>query len=277
MTTADRAYGMTPLFLSGTKGKLFAIHFYPAESWRSGKGVVLFPPFAEEMNKSRRMLALQARYLAAQGHEVLILDLFGTGDSQGEFSQARWDVWLDDICKGADWLLQRNIDSLSFLALRFGSLLATEASTIYRDRLEKLVLWQPVVNGQIFMNQFLRLRLAAGMINNTNKMTVKGLREMLDNGQSVEVAGYNLASELVTAIDQKSLAHTRGEDLPAVYWFDVVGEASRPLSVASMRIVQGWQNSNPHIETGVIIGEPFWGTTEITTIPGLLRKTCDVM
>jgi pimeloyl-ACP methyl ester carboxylesterase len=46
-------------------------------------------PFAEEMNKSRRMAALQSRALAAQGYAVLQIDLFGCGDSGGDFATRR--------------------------------------------------------------------------------------------------------------------------------------------------------------------------------------------
>ena len=76
-----------PFFLDRASGSLFAIHH------RAGAapcGTVLFiPPFAEEMNRARRMVALQARDLAAAGWDVLQLDLFGTGDSQGDFGDAR--------------------------------------------------------------------------------------------------------------------------------------------------------------------------------------------
>lgn len=42
--------------------------------------IVYIHPFAEEMNKSRRMAALQARALTLAGFAVLQLDLIGCGD-----------------------------------------------------------------------------------------------------------------------------------------------------------------------------------------------------
>ena len=51
--------------------------------------VLYLHPFAEEMNKCRPMLALTARQLAARGVQVLAVDLHGTGDSSGEFRDAR--------------------------------------------------------------------------------------------------------------------------------------------------------------------------------------------
>ena len=40
--------------------------------------------WAEEMNKARRMAALQARLLAENGYAVLQIDLHGCGDSSGD-------------------------------------------------------------------------------------------------------------------------------------------------------------------------------------------------
>src|SRR3546814_1526626 len=57
-----------------------------------------------EMNRSRRMAALQARALAALGIDVLLLDLFGTGDSAGDFRDARWEIWREDAMAAVAWL-----------------------------------------------------------------------------------------------------------------------------------------------------------------------------
>ena len=59
--------------------------------------VLLLPPFAEEMNKSRRMCALLARGLAADGWRVVRIDLFGCGDSAGSLRDASWEQWCDDL------------------------------------------------------------------------------------------------------------------------------------------------------------------------------------
>jgi len=42
------------------------------------------------MNKSRRMVALQARALAGRGFAVLQMDALGCGDSAGDMQDATW-------------------------------------------------------------------------------------------------------------------------------------------------------------------------------------------
>ncbi|HEU6456255.1 MAG TPA: hydrolase 2, exosortase A system-associated, partial [Roseateles sp.] len=59
--------------------------------------VLYLHPFAEEMNKSRRMAALACRKLAQAGHAVLQIDLRGCGDSSADFGDASWADWQADV------------------------------------------------------------------------------------------------------------------------------------------------------------------------------------
>ena len=65
-------------------------------------------PLADEMNKARRMAALQCRALAANGYAALQIDLAGCGDSSGDFANATWSGWLDDSLQAARWLLAQH-------------------------------------------------------------------------------------------------------------------------------------------------------------------------
>lgn len=70
------------------------------------KGGVLFvPPFAEELNKSRRMVAEAVRAFVEAGWAVLQLDLKGCGDSAGDFGDAAWADWLADVDAGGLYLV----------------------------------------------------------------------------------------------------------------------------------------------------------------------------
>ena len=63
-----------------------------------------FPPFAEELNKSRRMVSMQARQFCHTAYAVLIVDLFGTGDSEGNFGDTDWEILQNDMCVALRWL-----------------------------------------------------------------------------------------------------------------------------------------------------------------------------
>src|SRR5687768_8838655 len=88
-TRPDRCMRTEAMFLSAPHGgRRFCLLHMPSRPARAL--VVYVHPFAEEMNKSRRMAALQARALAASGHAVLQIDLLGCGDSSGDFGDASW-------------------------------------------------------------------------------------------------------------------------------------------------------------------------------------------
>lgn len=263
---------MKAFFLPGHGGALFAIYHPPAGEAVARGGVLYVPPFAEEMNKARRMAALQARQLAAAGFGVLMLDLYGCGDSAGDFSEARWELWRDDLLRGCDWLRQQGHDYLVLWGLRLGALLATESAA--EVAAQRLLLWQPVLDGGRFLQQFLRLRLTTDRLKGGVE-TMACLQERLAAGQTLDVAGYELAAPLAAAIQQAYL-HRPPPDC-RVDWFELVGTASRPLLPNSRRLVDEWCTDGTTVHTQTVVGEAFWATQEIAVIPDLLTATTAVL
>jgi exosortase A-associated hydrolase 2 len=263
-----------PIFLKGGAGRLFAIYHNAIVGVPSGGAVLLVPPFAEEMNKSRRMLAMMARRMSAMGYGALLLDLFGTGESEGDFVDARWSIWKEDIGCAVRWLAQRVPGPIHFLALRTGALLAADFVAQSALVPGRLVLWQPVVNGELFLTQFLRLRLAASMMDSQREReSTQQLRRRFDSGEAVEVAGYTLAPELAQALVAQDLGARVVRATDKVCWMEVAASAERLLAPVSMRVVEHWRAARVPVETSIVVGEPFWSSPEITLAPALLDAT----
>ena len=130
----DAAIQIQPFFLESPRGPLFCLFLFPSEK-PPVEGVLYLPPFAEEMHKSRRMAALQARALARAGYAVLQLDLSGCGDSAGDFGDATWDAWRDDIRLAYGWLAGQVPGAITLWGLRLGACLAVElAAELTRSR-----------------------------------------------------------------------------------------------------------------------------------------------
>jgi exosortase A-associated hydrolase 2 len=200
---------MLPLFIESHSGKLFAIYYPNANDNTTKNTIIHIPAFAEEMNVSRRMIAVQARKFVAQGHAVLILDLFGTGESKGDFGDATWEIWLQNIDSAISWLNQKGFKGITLWGLQLGSLLAMNFANRYPNRIQGLISWQPVLNGDVFVTQFLRLRVAAAMMNNNAPSEkTSDLKQQLLNGKKIEVAGYWLNPDLI-----KPLITLRAADL----------------------------------------------------------------
>jgi hypothetical protein len=74
-------------FLPLTRGARACLLRTPGREPANAGAILYVHPFAEEMNKSRRMAALQARPVRSR-LTVLQIDLYGCGDSDGNFADA---------------------------------------------------------------------------------------------------------------------------------------------------------------------------------------------
>ncbi|TWI62981.1 exosortase A-associated hydrolase 2 [Pseudoduganella lurida] len=258
-----------PFFLDGGAAARFGLHHPPAGACR---GAWLYMhPFAEEMNKSRRMAFLQARALAQGGHAVLQLDLHGCGDSAGDFGDARWATWRQDVARGLDWLAQRHGITPGLWGLRLGALLALDVAAT-RD-VAGLLLWQPVTSGSQYLTQFLRLKVASQLFNDAGTPTgTAALRQALAAGAPLEIAGYTLDPGLALPLDACDAAQLAAPACP-VHWFEIAAEDGRPLSPAAARTVQAWRCAGASVTTQVVAGPSFWATQEIEDCPALLAAT----
>ena len=251
-------------------GERFCV-FYAASGMPLGS-ILYLHPFAEEMNKSRRMAALQARAFAARGYNVLQIDLFGCGDSSGDFGDARWDIWKDDVARAVVWLGRQAQAPIHLWGLRLGALLALDYSRHSGKSFASLLLWQPLTGGAQFMTQFLRLRLTSEMISGPAAGAGSGpLRAQLAAGSALEIAGYELAPELATAIERLDLAALAPKNVHA-QWFELSAEG-KP-SPALRRAAEAWSAAGAEVELHALRGEPFWSSVEITECRELIEATC---
>lgn len=237
--------------------------------------MLFVPAFAEEMNKSRHVVAQTARRLAAQGIAVLLIDLYGCGDSAGHLEDATWEIWREDIALATRWLQDHGYGRLIIWGMRLGGLLAAECSIDSPALYERCVLWQPVLNGDVFLTQFLRLRVASAMLSGSpSGVSVNQLRACLADGEAVDVAGYRLTPALAASFVQRKLGHLR----PAcsLEWFEVVADEGGAPSPPVSRLIAEWCASGTAVALRVVQGESFWGTAnaaELVQCSSLVEAT----
>jgi exosortase A-associated hydrolase 2 len=256
-------------FLEAGTGSRYCLFHPPLGECRGA--LVYIHPFAEEMNRSRRMAALAARALAQRGIGVLQIDLLGCGDSSGDFADARWDIWKGDVLLACDWLKSRLGCAVGLWGLRLGALLALDCA---RDTsVDRLLLWQPVTSGSNYLTQQLRLRLAGDLLQEDGaKASTISLRDELRAGVSLEIAGYTLAPELALAIDTLDAATLAPSGGP-VHWFEMIAGPGRTLPPTASRIEAGWRQAGADVRMELVCGQPFWATPEIAECPALVDAT----
>lgn len=266
-----------PQFIEGPSGPLFTVTYAPPDAGSgTAPGALILPPFAEEMNRSRRMMALLGRALAARGMTATVLDLYGTGDSAGDFAEARWDIWLRDAAAARDWLSTRVQGGLSYIGIRLGACLALELAS-QAPAPERLVLWSPVLRGDQMINQFLRVRALAG-IGQTGgqsgpKESAKDLRERLRGGEVLEIAGYALHPELAAAIEGLRLAELAAGCPSPLAWMELAGEAGAAPSPAVAQALETVQGAGAAIEFDTLAGDPYWSIEETVVVEALVART----
>jgi exosortase A-associated hydrolase 2 len=260
-----------PFFLPAQDGQRFCLYYPPAGVCR---GAVLYlHPFGDEMNKARRMAALAARALAANGIGVLAIDLHGCGDSSGEFGEARWDTWRDDAARASAWLSAKTGMPVALWGLRLGALLALDCARTAGAA--RVLLWQPITSGATFLTQFLRMKMASEMLAEGGDKAgtgTKALREQLRSGAMLEVGGYELAPAMADAIEALDAAKLAVTGCP-VHWLEVGTGAARELSPAGARIAASWQQAGVDLRVTTVQGLPFWATQEIMECAALVEAT----
>jgi exosortase A-associated hydrolase 2 len=265
-------------FLKTDFGDRFCLYHAPHPN-KECRGVFIYVhPFGDEMNKSRRMVALQARAFAAMGFGVLQMDLFGCGDSNGEFGNARWDIWKQDLEIARSWLENRAAAPVSLWGLRLGALLAMDFARSSTNIIDKIILWQPVISGELFLTQFLRMRLANEMFAGGPEKTTgtQAMRSSLAVGERLVVAGYELTSELTIAIDSLRAIKLLVPKVP-VHWFEIVSESGRTMPPAGAKVVRAWEKEGSNLQVHLVPCVPFWATQEISECPELISATARIL
>jgi len=258
---------------AGGEQRLCLFHA-PAHAFsESPRGRVLYlHPFAEEMNKTRRMAALACRALADAGYAVLQMDLRGCGDSSADFGDASWSDWQADVRLGLDWL-DRQVPGapLWLWGLRTGCLLAAADW----GRPLNYLFWQPMTNGKLALQQFLRLKLAAEMASGAGKGLMDQMKTELAAGRPVEIAGYRLGGSLALGLEAARLAPagTPGR----VEWLELSTREDAVLTPVSEQAVQAWQDAGWQVRTQIVQGPGFWATSEIELAPALIARTVEAL
>lgn len=274
------AYHLQTGFFPGNSGSIHLSVFIPLIETPS-RWVIHFPAFAEEMNRSRALVARTARGLAERGVAVVVPDLFGTGDSAGDFVDADWAIWLADQLSVADWARKQGASELVFWGLRAGCLLAAEAASRMITPPTQLVFWQPASSGKQLMTQFLRLRLAAslrqgddGFVEHKN---VAQLRDKLLTESSLRVAGYQLGAGLFQAIESRQLNDFATPTRTRVSVWEVISGAGIPGSRVIQKQLAQWREGGVKCTFSQVQGDPFWSTQELGLAQALTDETVAIL
>ena len=160
--------------------------------------LLILPPFAEEANRSRRLFSELCQQLAANGWTCYLPDFYGTGDSQGDFSDIDLDLWQQDLCL---WLERAKLPQpVHLLACRFGALqlIGMWPALLQQIKPGKLLLWQPQLDCQKFLQQLFRQHQASNLLQAEKAPSAS---QLLGNNLVVDIAGYSITPKFYSQIN----------------------------------------------------------------------------
>ncbi len=241
------------LFLDLNGARVFATLHRPVGD--ATRGVVMCHPMGEEKLWSHRVYVTFARALAAAGVAVLRFDFRGEGDSDGEFSTSTLESRVEDACLAIDSLrtMCPSVKQLTVLGLRLGAAVAVVAAARHRG-VDRLVLWDPIVDGSVYMQAVLRLNLMFQMaVHQKVVENREALVARLERGETVNIEGYELAEPLFREVSTFRLGDALAKFSRRVLIVQVgMGDSTpRPELVA---LTEGRSG----VELTSVAEEPFW-------------------
>lgn len=224
------------------------------------------------------MIARTARAIAEAGVHVLVLDLYGTGDSDGAYHMTDWLVWRQDVQQAALWLREHHADRISLWGLRTGALLAADVAADRLLEVNRLLLWQPVLDGAVFLNQFLRLRIAGNLTQSDKaKETTRDLQVRIKAGEILEIAGYDLTPEMAETLQSLKLAHRLPPEANPCLWLELGISAPPVLPPASRRTLEAWRAKDLAVRHQVLTGPQFWALQEPEWCTGFIAPSVEFL
>lgn len=153
---------MNPFYFGSSRRPLYGVYHPPKSRKPRTTGVVLCYPLWQEYMRAHRAFRQLAMMLSKAGFPVLRFDYFATGDSGGAGDEGDVTQWIADIGTAIDELKDMaGVPRVSLVGLRVGASLAAMAA-VKRQDLEHVLLWDPVVSGDRFLQQVLATHAAPG-------------------------------------------------------------------------------------------------------------------
>ncbi|VAW34698.1 hypothetical protein MNBD_DELTA04-1627 [hydrothermal vent metagenome] len=192
-------------FFSGSGNRNLFAFLHHAESVKNSIGVVYCHPFAEEKNMSHSIIVKAARMIAEEGFPVFRFDLSGCGDSEGDLDHSTVEDWRQDLDKAIEIFHQETGVSRYLLwGLRLGAGLALMREQYSKDdEPAGLILWQPVLDFSLHIEQFLRRSISSQILKKSNGL-VSGMDAETEMRiyDTAHVIGYPITKHLYNSFNE---------------------------------------------------------------------------
>lgn len=272
---SEKQFRILPRFMGEEGALYFTLQFACKE--RPKAHIVFSPPFGEEMNRCRSLVAQQARIFAESGYSCTVIDFYGSGDSQGELRDASLEIWQDNLRVTIETLQREVCVPVILWGLRLGAFIALDFASRSTVPIDSMVLWQPVVSGERYITQVLRQRVAALAGKDLAPETTAGIRKRLADGERIEISGYTVGGKLMQDVESLSLTRLTALCSGEIHWLENVGEPSAVISTATTKAVEQLRNLENNVTVHPFTGPQVWQLHKRDTVPQLISITSSLL
>jgi len=185
---------MLPLFFGSAERRLFGVYEPAQRRSDVARAVLLCNSWGVEYLNAHHSLRVLAQRLCAAGFDTLRFDYFGEGDSGGETTDADLDGWKQDIATAiAELKAMSTAPRVVVLGLRLGASLVAEVAPALAGEIDRLVLWDPIVNGANYLTE-----LEPGAIQNS--MGDRFFAHVQGHEATAEIRGRVVSSAFVEGL-----------------------------------------------------------------------------
>lgn len=204
---AKPVFTFEPVFFRSGNEHLFGV-FHPAHrnnantngtATRNQSAILICQPLGHEHQRLQRSIRTLSENLAAAGHDVFRFDYAGTGDSSGDLDQMSLATWRQNTVDALRWLQSRSPrQSLAGIGIRYGAIILKDS--VLKD-LEKTLFWDPVINGQHWVDDLQRMTHLA--MRNLDRFSA-----IQKHKEQSELFGYLYGDTLLGEISASTLDHS---------------------------------------------------------------------
>jgi len=266
-------------YINSNRYKLFSVLYKPDKNILSIpiNTYIICHPFAEEKRNSQKILVEIARKLCKIGCYVLIFDMRGCGDSDGEFANSNISIWIEDLHNAISILKKEiNLNKFGLIGLRLGAYIALSVNN-KEPLINRLILIEPVLDPYQYFYRILRQKSIKGLIKKGKIITRRrDLLNSLNENISIDIDGYEINSTFY----QDLLKQKFNYNMFAEYKGDICLlniSCRNKLPKDYQLFVQNVERMNKDIYYKIISMEPFWYQAEIpyfADLSGEILKIC---
>jgi esterase/lipase len=188
------------LFLNHKGIALYTTILKP-DSIEKQEGYVIVHPFAEEKKSAHRILFELANLITEQGYYVLMFDLSGCGDSEGNLLATTLDDWFEELeCLNDYFQTSHSLHKVHYLGLRLGAFMAG----IYRTKTrkgERILMLEPVINPEEYFRKVLKSKLFKELLTQGNISSKRNeLIDDLKKDKSLDFDGHEIGTAFYKSI-----------------------------------------------------------------------------